>query len=111
MSSSTNLRRRLRDEHLAAVAESADPRGPVDGQADVALAGRVRFARVQADPHSELDAVGPLVLRERPLDLGRGAHGVLRARERHEKRVALVVDLLSTVLGEDRAQQPMVLCQ
>ena len=99
------LRGRLRDEHLAAVADGADPRRTVDGQADVAL------ARVQADAHPQLDTVRPLVLGKRPLDLGGSAHGVLGTVEGHEERVALVVDLRSAEVGEDRSQQAMMLFQ
>ena len=109
MSSSTMLGGRLRDQHLAAVADRADPRGSVDGQPHVPLAGHVRLARVQADANPQLDAVGPGVARERPLNLGCRAHRVLGTGERHEERVALVVDLLSAVSREDVSQHTMVL--
>src|SRR5262249_60181061 len=41
---------RLADEHLAAVTGSPDPRRAVDGDADVALLGDERRARLQSDP-------------------------------------------------------------
>jgi C4-type Zn-finger protein len=51
------------------------------------------------------------VLGKRALDLGGSAHGVLSTVEGHEERVALVVDLRSAEVDEDRSQQAMMLFQ
>ena len=47
--------------------------------------------------------------RERPLRLHRCEHGFVCAPERVEERVALRVDLVTAVLGEGHADQPLVL--
>ena len=56
---------RVRQEDLAAVSGRPDPRGTVHAEADVALAGRPRLARVEPHAHPDLVALGPRVARER----------------------------------------------
>ena len=81
------IRGRLRQEHLPAVPGGGDPRRPVHVEPDVALVGPERLARVQAHPHAHR------AVRKRALRVGGGRHGVGRAREGDEERVALRVDL------------------
>ena len=53
------LTRRIGEEHLPAVTDGTDTRGPMNTEAHVALARRTRLAGVQSHPHPELDPVGP----------------------------------------------------
>ena len=50
---------RFRDEHLAAVRDARDPRGPVDGQANQAPARGAGRPRVQAHAHTNHCFFGP----------------------------------------------------
>jgi len=59
------IARRVRDEHLAAVAGGADARAAVDADAYVALPGRRHLAGVDADPHAQRTTLGPVVPGER----------------------------------------------
>ena len=83
----------------------------MDREADVALPGSGRLARVDADPHPHLDAVRPLVVGERTLDRDRRSDGVRGAAEGDEERVALRVDLLAPMRGERLPQQPLLIGQ
>ena len=100
--------RRLREQHLPAVARRADPRRADDVHADVALVADRRLAGVQAHPHLDLGAARPLVRRERALAGDRGRDRVARTPERVEERVALRVDLAPAGRAERLAQDPPV---
>ena len=91
------VRRRLRQEHLPPVPGGRDPRRPVHVEPDIALVRPERLAGVQPHPHAHRAA------RKRALRVGGGGHGVGRAREGDEERVALRVDLDPVVL---RAKPP-----
>ena len=86
-------RRRLRHEHLSAVAGRCDPGSAMDVDADVALVGEERRPRVQTDAHTHRAG------RECLGQLGGGSEGSGRRRERDEERVALGIDLHSIVTG------------
>jgi hypothetical protein len=81
------LARRLRDEHLPAVADGGDPSGAVDVEADVSLLGDTRLAGV--DPHAHTDRS----VAERVLGVVCGRQCIGRTREGDEERVPLGVDL------------------
>ena len=97
------LSRRLGDHDLAAVTGARDPRALVDVQADIALAGHGRLAGVDPDPNPYGSTV------ERGLAFCSRGHGVGRAREGYEERVALGVDLDAVVPRERFAEHPAVL--
>ena len=80
-------------------------------QARIGLLGRDRLPGVNADPHPDLRAARPPVRRQRPLDVQRAQHSLLRARERGEERVALGVDLMAAMVSEGGADQAPVLRQ
>ena len=105
------LARGARDQHLPAVAGSADPRRAMHVQADVIILSDFRLAGVDAHPHAHVDALGPTLGRKRPLRAHRGGDRVARPREGDEERVALGVDLATVVLVERRAQQALMLGQ
>ena len=86
--------RGLRQEDLAAVANGGDARSPVDVDPDVAIRGWSRLAGVES--HTDLDhATG-----QRPLGLHRRRDGLRGPCEREEERVALGVDLCTSVGGD-----------
>ena len=91
---------RLREEDLPAPADRADPRRSHDVEPDVALLVNRGLAGVQPHPHAHLGTVGPPGRRMCALSLDRGDHGVARAREHEEERVALGVDLDSVARRE-----------
>ncbi len=97
------LSRRLGDHDLAAVTGARDPRALVDVEADIALAGHGRLAGVDPDPNPHGSAV------ERGLAFCSRGHGVGRAREGYEERIALGVDLDAVVPRERVAEHPAVL--
>ena len=66
---------------------------------------------MQAHPDPHLGAPRPFVLCERALSFDRCPHGVLRAREREEERVALRVDLAARRRLEGAAQEPPLVGQ
>ena len=101
--------RRLRDEHLPAVADRHHPRGVVDVEPDVAPVGGMRLAGVEADSHADLVASRPIVLRQGTLSGGRGGNRVLRRSERDEEGVALAVHYDAAVPGEGLVEQGAVL--
>ena len=86
-------RGRRGEQHLPAVAGGADPCGPVHVDPDVALLADDRLAGVDAHPHADVFAVGPVVRRERAL--GRDGRGdrVAGTLEGIEEGVALRVEL------------------
>ena len=59
--------RRFRYQHLTAVRRVADPRRPVDVEADVTLGRHDRLACVHPDPHARLDTIRPGVRQQCPL--------------------------------------------
>ena len=95
--------RRLRHEHLAAVAGGGDPRRQVHVLADIALPADVRAPGVQAHAHPDRTDG------QRLLALAGGLDRLGRGRERIEERVPLRVDLHAAVPRERLAQQPPVL--
>ena len=99
---------RFRQEDLATVPGRADPCRADHVEADVPLVADRRLARVEAHADTHLGALRPGVAREGPLTLDCDTHGVARARERVEERVALGVDLAPIGLPEDLAQEPPV---
>ncbi len=103
------LARRLRHQHLPAVAGRADSRGAMDAEADVALFADGRLARVDPHAHQQLSVAGPRLTGELPLRRDGGRDRILRARERDEERVALRVDLTAAVGVERSSQDPLVL--
>jgi hypothetical protein len=96
------LARRLRDQHLAAVADRRDPRRAVDVEPHITLVGDDRLAGVEAHPHADR----PLL--ERSLPLTRGIERIRGASERDKERVALRVDLDAVVPLECLAQRAAV---
>jgi hypothetical protein len=98
--------RRLREEDLAAVGGSADPRGAVDVEADIAGAALPRLPRV--DAHADTDAIE---VGEGALCFGRGVERVVRARKGDQGPVALDVHLDAVVGGERLAEAPVVLLE
>ena len=85
--------RRLRDEHLPAAGQRADPRSADDVEAEIALVAERRLAGVDAHPHEHLGIVRPVVRRELALNRRRGGERVPRPREDGEEGVTLAVDL------------------
>ncbi len=105
------LTRRRGEEDLTAVGRATDPGRAMDGEADIALPGRIRLARVDADPDAYVLPVGPLVPRQRALDRDGSRHGIGRAPKRSEERIALRVNLVAAVLGESLTNEPLLLAQ
>jgi len=64
----------------------------VDGEADVPLLGEGGLSRVDAHSNSQRHAVGPVVTRDRALNVRGGGYRVLGARKGDEERIALGVD-------------------
>jgi hypothetical protein len=95
--------RRAREQHLAAVSSSSNPGAFDDVETDVSVGDPIGLAGVQAHPHTDRPAV------QGALRVQRRGDGVTGARERHEERVALRIDLRAAVLAERCAQQPSVL--
>ena len=95
--------RRGREDHLAAVGEGGDAGAAVDVDPDVALGRNARRARMEPHPHRDRPR------RERLLGRGRSRDGAGCRGERDEERVALRVDLDTTLGGERVAQHAAVL--
>jgi hypothetical protein len=85
------------------VAGRHHPCGTVDAGAVVALLGDPGLGRVPAHSYAELDAVEPLVRRQRPLRLRGRERGVPRAPKDVEERVALRIDFVAAVRGKGLA--------
>jgi hypothetical protein len=90
------------------VRSGGDPRGAVKVDADVALGGRCRLARVHADADADFGVFRPLVRDHRPLGCGGGCYGVVRVGEDDEEGVALGSELEAAVLAESRPEEPVV---
>ena len=84
---------RVRQQHLTAVGDRADPRRAMYPQPDVALLPDDGLSGMQPHPHAHLATLGPGVLRKRPLRDHHGFQRRVRAAEREEEPVALRVDL------------------
>ena len=97
--------RRLRQQHLAAVADGRDARALVHVDPDVSLMSHPRLAGVESHPDADRP-IGQASLCVR----GRGGR-VRSARERHEERVALCVDLDATVGRAGRAHDPTMIVE
>jgi hypothetical protein len=97
------IRRRLREQHLAAVPGGGDPRRAVHVEADVALDIFHRLARVEAHPHAH----GPV--RQRELRVGRGRHRIGCPREGNEERIARRLDFDSAMPRPHPPQHTVVL--
>jgi hypothetical protein len=89
------------------VSGRADPRGPVNVDADVALRSDFRLARVHAHPNS----TRPALRSQGCLRVGRGGERRSRAPEGDQERVPLRVHLVPVVARERLAKQPAVRCQ
>src|SRR5262245_13018559 len=97
--------RGLGKQHLPAVPRRANAGTSMDIQADVALIGDLRLARV----HPDADADRP---RSEPaLDLRRRSDRIGSAGEGGEERVALGVDLHAVVVRERRSEHVAVLAE
>jgi hypothetical protein len=94
--------RRVREEHLAAVAGGADPCAEVHIVADIPLGRAVRRAGMDPDTNVDLARTKSLAA-----FIGR-TDGIERIRERVEERVALGVDLDTTVPPECIPEEPTV---
>ena len=94
---------RLGEQHLSAVLDGGDARSPVDVEADVPFLGHARLAGVYAHAHADR-ASG-----EATLCFRRRGDCVGGARERHEERVALRVDLDAVVRRACLADDPAML--
>jgi hypothetical protein len=103
--------RRLGHQHLRAAGGSTDPGRAVHGQAGISSPGPDRVTGVNADPDPDRRTIWPLMSRQRPLDLQRAQHGLLRTSERREERISLGIHLRATLPGDGRADQPPVLGQ
>ena len=95
--------RRLREQHLPAVAGGRDPRRPMHVEPHVSLVGPERLTRVQPHPHPHR------ATRKRDLRLRGGRHCIGRTRESDEEGVALRVDLDPLVPLPSVAQSTAVL--
>jgi hypothetical protein len=83
----------------------------MDIQAKVRVVADVRLAGVQAHPHSQLDAVGPVVLRKRPLCRHRRVGGAGCILEHDEELVPAVVDDMTFACLDALAQEPTVIAE
>ena len=101
-------RRRAREQHLAALADVADARGLVDGEADVAVAACDRLAGVQAHSHLHLVAREPRLGGKCGLRRGGSRDGGTRAAEDGEEGIALAVDLDSAGRPKGLLEQAVV---
>ena len=88
-----------------------DPGGAVNDEAVVTLLRHGRLAGVHAHSNAHVAALRPRVPAQRPLRGGGGFRGGTGAREDVEERVALRVDLLSTVVRERPTQNAAMLGQ
>ena len=86
----------------------ADPRGLVDGEADVPVLAERRLTGVDAHAHAHDGPLGPLLARERLLAGDRTLDGRARAAEDREERIALPVDLGAARLLEGLPQELVV---
>ena len=89
----------------------SDARAPVNVDADVVVVRDQRLTRVQTHPHADRRVVGPRVLREPDLRVGRSRDRAGRIGEGHEEAIALRVDDAAAVLVARLAHEPPVLRQ
>ena len=92
-------------DHLAAIRDRANARGPVDVEADVPLVRSARLAGVHAYAHPYRPAG------ERALGVPRRPDRALCICERDEERVALRVDLDAAVALERATERTTVLSE
>ena len=95
----------LREQYLAPVSDGCDPRAFVHVDPDVALIGHPRLAGVEPHP----DPNRPV--RQAPLGVCGCRGRVRRARERHEERITLCVDLDPVVGRASGAHDPAVVVE
>ena len=81
----------MRQVHLATLREPADPGRPAHRRAVVVALVLLRLTGVHAGTHREADALGELLLGERPLEGDGGSGGIGRPRERGERAVTLAL--------------------
>jgi hypothetical protein len=93
------------------VSGPADAGSTMDREAEIPLLRRRRLARVDSDPHPHVRAVRPPMAGQRPLNRDRCRHRISGAAEGDEERVALRVDHLAPMRGEDLAEQPLLVGQ
>jgi hypothetical protein len=98
------LTRRLRHQHLAAVASGRDARRAMDVDPHVTLVRQERLAGMHAHPHADRS----LQLR---LRLARCRQRIRRTRERDEERIPLSVHLDAAVTTEHATQHAAVVRQ
>ena len=98
--------RRLRQQHLPAAPDRAQPGRSDHVDAEVALATDSWLTCVQAHAHANRLAVGPLVHGVRALRFDGCRDGVASPREREEERIALRVDLDTAARRKALAHQP-----
>ena len=93
-------------EHLPAGAGGRDPRGPHDVEPGVALVADRGLAGMQPEAHAHPTLAGPRARACARVHLDAARDRLARPDERVEERVALGIDLLALVRGEDLAHQP-----
>ena len=101
--------RRLRQQHLAAVAGGHDPGRAMDVEARVVAPAEDRLAGVDAHPDTYLDARRPRVGRQRALARDRRPDRLADRREDREDRVALAGDQRPAMLCDRLAEQGEVI--
>src|SRR5262245_45779425 len=103
------LASRVREENLPTVGDGADAGRAVDSKADVPFLPDDRLSGMQTHSYAQLGVVWPRVLGERPLGKHGSAQRGVRALEREQKRVALVVDLSAALCFDGPPQNLVVL--
>jgi hypothetical protein len=83
----------------------------VHRQAGVSSPGPDRVTGMNADPDPDRRTIWPLMGRQRPLDLQRAQHGLLRTGEHREEPISLGIHLTASLAGDGRPDQPPVLGQ
>ena len=99
---------RLGQQHLPAVAGLLDARAADDVQPRVPFRRPDRFPRVDADAHPHGAALRPGLGRESALDRHRCGNRLRGAREHHEERVTLGINLVALARGNRGPQQGSV---
>src|SRR5262245_17970056 len=81
--------RGIGENHLAAVGRGADSRSPVNVEPDVVAGDNATLARVNPDPHPELDPSGPAPSRNPQLGIDGGGDRCLCVLEHDKEGIAL----------------------
>jgi hypothetical protein len=96
---------RLRDEDLASVSSGADAGGTVHVQSNIVTGAAEGLTGVQAHAHAQSCALGPRVLRERPLSRYCRPYRLSGPRECHQEGISLPIDLLAVSFLERGTEQ------